>query len=242
MDQANSKHLMVLGYHKVGPPAPGAWETWYYVSEGLFHRHLTQLQETHWQVIDLHAFLKALDEPDSLPDHAALITFDDGYRNNLLFAAPLLARFGLPGVVFVPTSYVGRENLFDHDIEPTEPICTWDELAEIESLGISVQSHGVTHRSFSSLSVDEKVEELTRSKQQIETHLNRSVDAFSFPYGDAGADAASTEALVKEAGYRAAFLYGGGINLAPFASSYKLDRIAIGADTDLLPLLEGQDE
>ncbi len=42
-----------------------------------------------------------------LPDGAVLITFDDGYRDNLLNAAPVLRSHGYPAVQFVPIAYVG---------------------------------------------------------------------------------------------------------------------------------------
>ena len=37
--------IAVLGYHKVGPPGPGAWETWFYVPEDVFAAHLTVLRD-----------------------------------------------------------------------------------------------------------------------------------------------------------------------------------------------------
>jgi peptidoglycan/xylan/chitin deacetylase (PgdA/CDA1 family) len=42
-----------------------------------------------------------------LPPDAVLVTFDDGYRNNLSLAAPVLRRFGIPALFFVSTDYVG---------------------------------------------------------------------------------------------------------------------------------------
>jgi peptidoglycan/xylan/chitin deacetylase (PgdA/CDA1 family) len=49
-----------------------------------------------------------------------LVTFDDGYVDNLVYGKPLLERFGVPAVVFVASGYVGSGRRF-----------WWDELAEI---------------------------------------------------------------------------------------------------------------
>src|SRR5436309_3495743 len=50
-DHHTARSLAILGYHKIGPPAPGGWETWYYVLESTFARHLASLREGGWDVI-----------------------------------------------------------------------------------------------------------------------------------------------------------------------------------------------
>jgi len=63
-----------------------------------------------------------------LPDDAVAITFDDGYRDNLMNAKPLLTRYGLPGCLFLTTGNVDSGEAF-----------WWDELASMvmESPGAS---------------------------------------------------------------------------------------------------------
>jgi peptidoglycan/xylan/chitin deacetylase (PgdA/CDA1 family) len=158
-------------------------------------------------------------------------------------ALPWLQRFGYPGVIFVPTGFIGGRNAFDADIwvEPEEPICTWEELRELEREGISVQSHGVTHRSFSTLTAAEQEAELTSSKVMLEAELGKRVDVFAFPYGDPGPDAAGSAAMLERVGYRAACLYGGGPARSPIAAPFQLPRIAVGPDTDLRAALEAHE-
>jgi peptidoglycan/xylan/chitin deacetylase (PgdA/CDA1 family) len=163
-----------------------------------------------------------------------LLTFDDGYRSNLEVAVPWLLRIGYPAVIFVPTDFIGGHNSFDADNEPEEMICSWEDLRELERSGVSVQSHGVGHRAFSELSRAEQDEELLRSKAVLEAGLGKSVEAFCFPYGDAGVDAQEVGGALKRAGYRAAFTYGGGLNALPIADPYRVDRLTMGPDTDLV--------
>src|SRR5262245_35207660 len=101
--RAEERMLAILGYHKVGAPSPGAWETWFYVPEHTFLGQLSYLRDNGWQVIDLATMLRGLTAPTELPHRAALITFDDGYRSVLEVALPCLRRFGYPAVHFVPT-------------------------------------------------------------------------------------------------------------------------------------------
>ena len=55
---------------------------------------------------------------NTLPADAVAITFDDGYRDNLVHAKAVLTRYGLPACLFLATGYVDRGEHF-----------WWDELA-----------------------------------------------------------------------------------------------------------------
>jgi peptidoglycan/xylan/chitin deacetylase (PgdA/CDA1 family) len=230
--QGKRRTLAILGFHKLGP-APGGWETWFYVPQATFVGYLDHLKKDGWQVLDVAAFLRGLAEPDSLPERAALLTFDDGYRSILEYGLPELQFFGYPAVMFVPTAFIGGHNDFDADSEPVEAICDWDELRELERCGVSVQSHGVSHRAFSDLSPAEEEQELLRSKAALEDGLGKPVEVFSFPYGDCGPEPAATQRVAEQAGYRAACLYGGRPHRVPVADPYRLARLALGPDTDL---------
>src|SRR5438046_10232074 len=99
--------VAILSYHKIGAPAPGGWDTWYYVPESVFEQHLLLLRDRGFEFVDLPRLYRGLDGADGLPERAALVTFDDGYRNNLTVALPVMRRLGVPGVVFGPSRYIG---------------------------------------------------------------------------------------------------------------------------------------
>lgn len=229
----------VLAYHKIGEPADGSYPTWNYVPVAAFVEHLSWLRDAGWQVIDLATFLRGLDEPELLPERSALITFDDGYHNTLTRGLPCLRQFGFPGVVFVPTAYVGGWNRFDEGIEPREAICSWDELRELQRSGIAVQSHGLTHRAFSTLDPDELHEEVTAAKFELENALKTSVATIAYPYGDSTNPC--LDALLARAGFRAGFAYKGGCASIPADPIFRMPRIAMGPDSRLAELL-GRDE
>jgi peptidoglycan/xylan/chitin deacetylase (PgdA/CDA1 family) len=233
-EPAESPVLAILAYHKIGRPSPGAWETWYYVPEETFARQLEYLRRAGWDVIDVAAFLRGLDRPHTLPRRAALITFDDGYRNIWSCALPRLVEFDFPGVIFVPTQYVGRTSAFDANTrEPEEPVCSWAELRELERSGVSVQSHGVSHRTFSQLSPQELEQELLQSRRAVEDGVGKPVEVLAYPYGDGGADPAAVRAALERTGYRAACLYEGGPVRLPVENPYRLERLTMWPDTDL---------
>ena len=190
-------------------------------------------------MIDTEAFLRGLDFPTSLPDHAVLLTFDDGYRSMRHTALPLLRSFGFPSVLFVPVGYIGSKSSFDSGIEPEESICDWDDLRELQGEKVSIQSHGVTHRHLSMLDDVQLRYEIEHSKIAIENRIGHAVKLFSFPYGDNGREPRVTAAVLRESGYSAAFLYGGETNVMPPNDQFGLQRLAMGPDTDLAATLPG---
>jgi peptidoglycan/xylan/chitin deacetylase (PgdA/CDA1 family) len=234
------RRIAVLAYHKIGEPAPGEYATWNYVPTATFATQLRQLQDGGWQAIGLATLLRGLDDPGALPARAALITFDDGYRSTLTEALPWLQRLGWPGVVFVPTAYVGGWNTFDEGIEPREAICSWEELRELQRGGVSVQAHGVHHRWLSSLSEAETWADVADAKQRLEAGLDAPVVAIAYPYGDDGGASARIETILARAGYAAGFLYKGGCARVPVADRYRLPRLAMGPDTNLPGYLEAR--
>jgi poly-beta-1,6-N-acetyl-D-glucosamine N-deacetylase len=223
--------IAILGFHKIGPPPADGWESWFYVSEHRFAGFLTDLKNNGWEVIDLDQFLRALEKPETLPERAALLTFDDGYSSMRGVTLPLLQRFEVPAVLFVPTDYVGRRNTFDAGVEPDEPICDWDDLRELARGGVSIQSHAASHRRFSDLSMQEREDEVVRSKMALEEHLGTPCQAIAFPYGDPGPS--DDPCLLATMGYQTAFLYGGGPVRVPIADRYRVQRVAMGPNTDL---------
>jgi peptidoglycan/xylan/chitin deacetylase (PgdA/CDA1 family) len=235
----SARSVTILGYHKVGPPSPDAWETWYYVPENVFVAHLRHLRESGWEPIDLRALLRGLADPESLPERAALITFDDGYRSVRDVALPRLLELEWPAVLFVPTDYVGRRNFFDDGSEPEEPLCDWHELRELVDSGVAVQSHAASHRAFSELDPAARESELVRSKAALEAGLGEPVELIAYPYGDDAGSPPALRTALGRAGYRAACLYGGVTNLMPGADPYRLERLAMGPDTDLAQCLDG---
>lgn len=76
-----------------------------------FAEHLEYLCR-HYRIMSLDDLVRA-PKGGRMPKHAVVITFDDGYLDNLLNAEPLLERYDAPATVFVVTGYIGREFWWD---------------------------------------------------------------------------------------------------------------------------------
>jgi len=230
---SDHRRLCVLGYHKIGAPPADGWPTWFYIPEDVFVRQLSFLSDNGWQAISVATFNKGLAQPENWPAKSVLLTFDDGYRSLLQTGVPWLRKFNMSAVAFVPTAFIGGVNEFDAGIEPREPICDWNDLHELERNGISVESHGVAHRRLSKLEPNEQRLEIFQSKLVLENRLGKQVSHYSFAYGDVGRASDGVSCLLREAGYRASFLYGGGPLQLPLERHFAIPRIAMGPETSL---------
>ena len=195
--------LRVLLYHKVNDldGNPGS------VPTHLFAEHMASIAAEGYRPVSLDDVLDHLGRGSPLPPRATLITFDDGYQDNLVGAAPILARHGFPAVLFVSVGSIGSEVPFPHDERHAarNPTLDWEGLAEIERLGVRVESHGVTHVPLALLSDQTAEGELVTSKRVLEEHLGRPVRAYAYVKGGATDFAQRHQGMLRRAGYEAAF-------------------------------------
>lgn len=139
------------------------------------------------------------------------ITFDDGYRDNLKIAAPILADFGLSATVFVVAGRVGMHLSHDGDIE-TGALMTWEEICELESMGWEIGGHSLTHQRLSRLSASEQATEIRACTRLLEHNLGHAIEAFAYPYGSALDFDRTSKDIVKECGYSFALSNRYGVN------------------------------
>jgi len=154
------------------------------ISPALFVEQMEWLK-ANARVVPLADLCGMLFAGDSFPPRTVILTFDDGFRNFYSAAAPVLARFGFPATVFLPTSFLGRTNAWPGQpswVAP-QPLMDWAQIRELAEQGIAFGSHSVTHPDLTSLANAELKQELEKSKQEIESQTSRHADFFCFPYG-----------------------------------------------------------
>jgi peptidoglycan/xylan/chitin deacetylase (PgdA/CDA1 family) len=221
------RSLRVLMYHKVND-LPGNPLT---MPVSLFDEQMDQLRELGYTAVDLDAVLAHYVEGKSLPPKAALITFDDGYHDNLDNAAGVLRKHGYPAVLFVPIGYLEGRQPLPHDEGLAtrgilNPTVDWEELAALEREGIRIESHGISHRPLADLEVDEAAREIALSKLRLEERLGRPVRAFSYVKGSEAHYKPVHLSLVRQAGYDVAFTAVSGAN-SPTTDPLQLRRYNI---------------
>jgi peptidoglycan/xylan/chitin deacetylase (PgdA/CDA1 family) len=105
----NRNRLLILTYHSVLPPGSGleAHESRNVVDQDVFGWQMEYLA-THHRCVPLADAIRDLQAGRPLPPYAVAVTFDDGFRNNLRYAVPVMRRWGIPATIFLTTGYIGR--------------------------------------------------------------------------------------------------------------------------------------
>jgi peptidoglycan/xylan/chitin deacetylase (PgdA/CDA1 family) len=101
----------ILVYHRVTEEARSAIA----MPPWRFRQQMNYLR-LHYRVVALADLVAALRRGERLSAPTVAITFDDGYRDNLTEAAPILGEFGLPATLFVATDPQERGEPFWWDL------------------------------------------------------------------------------------------------------------------------------
>ena len=224
VDGDDDRTLRVLMYHKVND----LWPNPTTVPTAVFAQQMSLLGELGYVSVSLDAVLAHYLDGAPLPPRAVLLTFDDGYRDNLEMALPILRGHGYPAVLFVPIGFLDDERPLPHEeslrlLGIRNETVHWSELAELEAGGIRVESHGIGHRPLSELDPAEAAREIALSKLRLEDRLGREVDAFAFVKGSHADYRPEHASLVQQAGYRIAFTSVSGAN-GPSTDRFRLRR------------------
>ncbi|MCC6862445.1 MAG: polysaccharide deacetylase family protein [Bryobacterales bacterium] len=142
-----------------------------------FRRQMRSLAESGRPVV-------GLSEVAGTPGGVA-ITFDDGFRNLLDVALPVLRQYSFPATVFVVSRFAGGTNRWWQPVAgiPELPLMTWGEIREVLAGGIAVGAHSRSHPDLTRLSAGEAETELAGSKADLEQAIGRPVRALAYPYG-----------------------------------------------------------
>jgi peptidoglycan/xylan/chitin deacetylase (PgdA/CDA1 family) len=133
------RRAVILLYHRVAEVSPDPQLLC--VNPRHFEEHL-EILRLHYRPMSL-CDLKEMVDCGRIPYKAVVISFDDGYADNLYTARPLLERYNIPAVVFVTSGYLGQSREF-----------WWDELERVfltsaklpESLRLTIQGETYSWR------------------------------------------------------------------------------------------------
>jgi peptidoglycan/xylan/chitin deacetylase (PgdA/CDA1 family) len=205
----------ILMYHHVGEldSRPSMMDYQVTVTADDFDAQINHIVRLGYTPITLDQLAAHFDHEAPLPDYPIVLTFDDGYDEHFAFVTRVLTHYAVAATFFVYTDAVG---LAEH--------LSWDEMRLMQSAGMDIQSHTLTHPDLRRLDDDALAHELRESKRIIEHNLGTPVTSLAYPYGLYDA---RVEAAARSAGYRLAMTTDPGVTQRP-SDRYRLRRIYMG--------------
>ena len=118
-------------------------------------------------------------------EKSIIITFDDGYKDNLIHALPILKKYNFTSTCFLVSDYIGEYNKWDKNRSEflKKELLNKQDISEWIKYGMAIGSHSKSHRSLSKLIENDLNDEISSSKNDIEHIIGYDIEAFSYPYG-----------------------------------------------------------
>lgn len=213
---------VVVTFHRVSSPAKAGLTC----DVEMFTRYC-EFFARYFRVVSLSNLIHKLEKGVPL-NRELVITFDDGYQDNYLNAAPILKSMGLSATFFVTTAFVGTDFIpwWDKKRSLHYPWMTWDQVQSLHKQGFEIGAHTRSHVDLAEISGDKAWEEINGSRVDLEQKLSAPISLFAYPYGRRHQITTENRNLVKAAGFRCCCSCYGGVN-AEAANPFFLCRVPI---------------
>jgi peptidoglycan/xylan/chitin deacetylase (PgdA/CDA1 family) len=179
---SNSFAVPILMYHGISnEPESGHPYFWLNTSPKRFAEQMRFLRDNNYKVIDLSEVVRLMEFSGTNgieTGNFVVLTFDDGLRDFLKHAWPVLADLGFTATVFVSTAFIGNTRRAFKGRE----CLTWSEIRELRSHGVTFGSHTVSHSTLYRLPWKEVRRELVDSRRRLEEELQAPALCFAYPY------------------------------------------------------------
>jgi peptidoglycan/xylan/chitin deacetylase (PgdA/CDA1 family) len=202
----------ILMYHRIADPVRDQPKPTWNVPPRLFEKQLQGLLSRGWQAWPLRQVLSCAARELPIPRKTFVVTFDDGYANNLLHAYPILTKLRVPATVFIATAYLDSKQPLPSDDWPAAGVAgvpseTWrplttEECRRLIANGlVELGAHTHTHADFRGRP-EALVADLEQNLAVLREQFGIEEPTFALPYGtkcDGYASAALARAA-REAG------------------------------------------
>lgn len=216
--------IPVLLYHHISEDEK-QWGT-ACISPDKFMAEMLYLKVLGYNAIHFRDYLEYIEQGKSLPSNPIIVSFDDGYLSNYIYAYPVLKQYDIKATIFIIGWSVGR-NLNKDNLTPITEHFTWEQAREMYQSGlVEIQSHTYDLHNFADqigyglgiakLDMETDLQyrtrlnaDLGRLEELIHQKLDSEVYAFSYPYGNYNQYA---ESVLRDRGYRFTLTTKGGIS------------------------------
>lgn len=177
-----------------------------------FDEQMAHLAKNGYHSITMTELNNYLTEGLPLPEKPVLITFDDGYEDNYLYAAPVLKKYHMKATIFMIGNAIGEDRFMSAT-----------QLQELQKDGFDIEAHTYSHKPLTTFSDEEVIADLQKSRSVLEALLQKEVRYLAYPQGF------YDERIMKltdAAGFKLAFTVKAGM-ATPTENRLALPRLAV---------------
>jgi peptidoglycan/xylan/chitin deacetylase (PgdA/CDA1 family) len=214
------KGLPILMYHKVSVNQVSGVSVTVHQLEQQFQ----YIADHHYTCIRLSDLI---DPNFKYPEKPLLITFDDGYRDNLELLYPLLKKYHLNAAIMLPVKFIGQTSEWE---EEPSPLLDYGHLREMDPQYIGFGLHSFSHTNFKTISPAEVANDISECFRRLSEQNIPFVPVLAYPYGGYPRKQPGKEIFfrtLKENGIPIGFRIGNKINKLPIKRPYEVKRIDI---------------
>ncbi len=177
----------ILMYHRFG-----SQESSLFVSPQNFARQMKYLKNKNYNVLSLDKLVEGIKNNRKFGHKTVVITIDDGYKDNYIYAYPILKQYDFPATIFIIANFIDNKKDF----------MTWDEIRTVSGDEISFGGHTKNEAYLPSVEKKEVLwDETAGCKKLIENKIGIAVDYFCYPTGGFTEE---VKQVLKKAGYKGA--------------------------------------
>ena len=215
MDFIDGIRLPIIMYHSIINDSC-RWGT-YVISPVELENDLKYIQANGYTTVTVQDLLDYVHEGKMLPEKPIMLTFDDGYYNNYLYAFPLLKKYNMKAVISIIGTYTDKYSLTVYNNQFFSHV-TWNQVKEMVDSGtIEIQNHSYnlhkinSSRTASMRAKGETIEhyetvfisDTIRLQSLIDNITGHMPTTYTYPYGLVSKE--STE-ILKEIGFRSSLI------------------------------------
>lgn len=225
LERIRRRRSVILGYHGIATAGLLDDLSLLLVPPARFRRQLELMLAAGFRFVTLAQLVEeGVGEP---PPGFAVVTFDDGMRNNHSVALPILRELGIPATVFVTIDFIAGSSPWV-GAGGDGAMLDEDELRALLREGWELGAHTMTHADLSELDYDHCRREIGQSRESLERSFGVTIKTLAYPFGRYGPAAL---AAARDSGLQAAVTTGSGS-----WERYEITRAMIGA-ADPLPIV-----
>jgi peptidoglycan/xylan/chitin deacetylase (PgdA/CDA1 family) len=227
------QHPRILMYHQIANHQHGARFNGLRVPPEMFDKQLQWLVQNNWKFLTMADLVK---QQENIPKKSVVLTFDDGYLDNLTNALPIMKKYNARATLYLVIDRhdndwsTKKKKHHDSGELARDPKLNDQQVTELlESGCFELGGHTHTHANLNSLDQKQKIAEIKNSKIKLEQLFNTKVTSFAYPFGIYSEQDVS---IVEQSGYSSAVTTDAGIDDSNLPW-FKLKRVKISGKDNL---------